>query len=475
MNPSAPLERGLAATTALLSVLHLPAALLGALLRLHPATVTVGRVLAASVGLAQLSSLPGGSAPALLLGGLSLVVLRAERLLLALALGFGLGVAAMSHDPVLGLVAAGVAAVAAIASRPPATPHSFRIATGASFLLAVALGLELAGTLPPRLALEAARLGLPAVAREVRVAKAWAAAERNDALAAAEALAPLHPPLGRRGDWLRAWVQVHLSKDGDLSAALDRLWQAGERTLPAWAQHEPWAVDWAVLLARRGARAEAIEALKGVEGESAAWWRATLDPTVPLPEPLPEGAAWRCLAAERLHSLPLSAECFSLDPDQLAAARVLAQLGDALARRRLAFVQIPEPRDADFDGAIEFRGIDLPTTCIPRGETRTFRWLWHVTGGFMPSEHIWAFVHFRGPDGALFGIDHPLGGKESSAWRPGHWVDDALRFTVPKDAKPGRYEADLGLHALGSGLRLPLRGQPGHIRFLHGGVIEVCP
>ena len=408
------------------------------------------------------------------------------------ALGLVLAIAALSRLDVrttaICLAAAVVAlGIPAVARWPAALLVGFGVMRGGLPAVGGAVALLLAVALWPRPKALGRRL-LVVLATAALVG--LASASLRPAAAALAAVAVLVAPFEQRlPRFAPALALLVASVPGALAFAQayrTRLVARADGTEAAWstAQAACTSVSWTgceedALLARAklaqsaGDRGRALALLDAVPFPARpATELAHADAELALGKPGPAHARLAHLA--ELHPTASA----KLSPAAaLDWAHALAQAGHRdLAQQVADWKPLPRVEAAanehDFADALLVTVGAPPPTCVKRGEVPPLAFSWRVADGLAPDQVAYAFVHAYGPGRTLF-FDHLPGGR--STLTPGARFEDRLTAPVPLDAPAGRYKVNLGVYTPDDGLRLPVRGQPGHIRFIDAGSFEVCP
>jgi hypothetical protein len=115
--------------------------------------------------------------------------------------------------------------------------------------------------------------------------------------------------------------------------------------------------------------------------------------------------------------------------------------------------------DYRFGSEIELLGYVLGTPEISSGSTLTLTLYWAALA--QPGRDYTVFTHFLDDAGQVaVGWDNMpcLGECPTTGWRVGRLVDDIHHIPLPTNLAPGEYRIALGLYALETGERLPVRG-----------------
>lgn len=114
-------------------------------------------------------------------------------------------------------------------------------------------------------------------------------------------------------------------------------------------------------------------------------------------------------------------------------------------------------------GAIELRGVDLPTTALSRGARLQATLAFSAVGDVDSDWQV--FVHIDAADGAAFRInaDHwPAAGRyRTGLWQRGEHVVDRFEQTIPMNAPAGVYDVWVGLYR--GDTRLPVTTPGGRV------------
>lgn len=116
----------------------------------------------------------------------------------------------------------------------------------------------------------------------------------------------------------------------------------------------------------------------------------------------------------------------------------------------------------NFDDKLRLVGYDLNNSKggseLLRGDELILTTYWKVEGRLLRNYDI--FIHFDGPGGRFHGDHKPLDDAyPTTYWRPGDYVKDVYRRSVPVYQKAGTYHIKLGMYQ-GSSHRLPILNEP---------------
>ena len=119
--------------------------------------------------------------------------------------------------------------------------------------------------------------------------------------------------------------------------------------------------------------------------------------------------------------------------------------------------RITHPLNVQLGNEVKLLGYDLSPTQATPGNTVTLILYWEALG---PTETDYTvFTHLLTPDGQLAaGQDTPpLNGEApTTSWLPDEYLIDRYELTIPPDAVPGTYSAEIGMYDPVTGQRLPV-------------------
>lgn len=134
-------------------------------------------------------------------------------------------------------------------------------------------------------------------------------------------------------------------------------------------------------------------------------------------------------------------------------------LGDVYVEQRARSYTLPAAPEVQLQqirgNAVELLGADLPAAPLRSGEAVTVTLYWRVLETV--DEAYTAFVHFVGPDGAVWAQSDswPAGGEAPTmTWMPGEVIIDMHTLRIREDAPAGTYDVYAGLYDALRGARV---------------------